>query len=249
VARPSGRDRRIRALKKLCEGGLIVHIADAARELGTSEITIRRDLSDNDHGIVCLGGYIMPAKERGEHYSLLHAQSLNTRAKQRVAEEAAKLIEPEDTIFIDAGSTLQHLAPLVPQKANVTVVTQAMNVAESIVRLEGVSLLMIAGIYHPESGSFSSETGMKMLQEVNITKGFFSAAGIHEVEGVTCFHFHEVPVKKEAMARSQRRFLVCDPTKWGKLRPATFAHLSDFEIWIGRDAPDDAQAAPAPQGG
>ncbi|RCS21917.1 DeoR/GlpR transcriptional regulator [Phyllobacterium salinisoli] len=235
MARPSGRDSRIKALKKLCEGGAIVHIADAAQQLETSEITIRRDLGDGDNGIVCLGGYIMSAEEKGERYSLTHAQSTNIMAKRRIAQEAAKLIEPEDTVFIDAGSTLQHLAPLVPRNANITVVTQAMNIAESIVRLEGVTLLMIAGIYHAESGSFSSETALRMLREINITKGFFSAAGIHENEGVTCFHFHEVAVKKAAIARSQRRFLVSDPTKWGKLRPATFAHLSDFEAWIGRD--------------
>jgi DeoR family deoxyribose operon repressor len=124
----------------------------------------------------------------------------------------------------------------VPQNANVTVVTQALNIAEIIARLEGVNLVLLAGIYHAESGSFSSETALKMLQEINITKGFFSAAGVHEKEGVTCFHFHEVAVKRAAIARSQRRFLVADPTKWGKLRPATFAQLSEFDDWIGKPA-------------
>ncbi|WP_051914419.1 DeoR/GlpR family DNA-binding transcription regulator [Nitratireductor basaltis] len=235
MARPSGRELRIKALKKLCEGGAILHITEAAQQLETSEITIRRDLGDGESGILCLGGYIMLAEEKGERYSLTHAQSTNIAAKRRIAAEAAKLIEPEDTVFIDAGSTLHHLAPLVPQNANITVVTQAMNIAESIVRLEGVTLMMVSGIYHPESGSFSSDTALQMLQEVNITKGFFSAAGIHESEGVTCFHFHEIAVKKAAIVRSQRRFLVSDPTKWGKLRPATFGHLQDFELWIGRD--------------
>ncbi|WP_246272937.1 DeoR/GlpR family DNA-binding transcription regulator [Oricola thermophila] len=245
MARPSGRASRIDALKRLCEGGAIVHIADAAKQLDTSEITIRRDLCDGENGIVCLGGYIMFAEEKGERYSLTHAQGTNTIAKRRVAQEAAKLIEPEDTVFIDAGSTLEHLAPHVPQNANVTVVTQAMNIAESVVRLEGVTLLMVAGVYHAESGTFSSETALQMLREINITKGFFSAAGIHETEGVTCFHFHEVAVKKAAIARSQRRFLVADATKWGKLRPATFAHLSDFEAWIGQDESVAGSSDPA----
>ncbi len=234
MARPSGRAARIEALRKLCASGAILHIAQAAQELDTSEITIRRDLVDGDKGIVCLGGYIMLASENGERYSLSLAQGTNTQAKARVAIEAAALIAPEDTIFVDCGSTLHYLASRVPQNANVTVVTQALNIAETVSRLEGVNLMLLAGIYHPESGSFSSETALKMLQEINITKGFFSAAGIHESEGVTCFHFHEVPVKRAAIARSQRRFLVSDASKWGKLRPATFAQLAEFEAWIGK---------------
>ncbi len=236
MARPSGRTARIKALRKLCDSGAIVHIADAAKQLETSEITIRRDLSDSDSGILCLGGYLMFASDNGERYSLSHAQGTNTQAKTEAALQAARLIGPEDTIFIDCGSTLPHLAARVPQNANVTVVTQALNIAEIIARLEGVNLVLLAGIYHAESGSFSSETALKMLQEINITKGFFSAAGVHEKEGVTCFHFHEVAVKRAAIARSQRRFLVADPTKWGKLRPATFAQLSEFDDWIGKPA-------------
>nr|WP_255664131.1 DeoR/GlpR family DNA-binding transcription regulator [Nitratireductor sp. B36] len=234
VARPSGRVARIEALKKLCASGTILHIAEAAQELNTSEITIRRDLGDGENGILCLGGYIMSANENGERYSLSHAQGTNTQAKTQVARRAAALVEAEDTIFVDCGSTLQYLAASLPQNANVTVVTQAMNIAEMVSRLDGVTLILLAGIYHPESGSFSSDTALGMLQEINITKGFFSAAGIHESEGVTCFHFHEVAVKRAAMARSQRRFLVSDASKWGKLRPATFAQLNEFETWIGQ---------------
>jgi len=238
VARPSGRAARIEALRKLCASGAILHIAEAAQKLNTSEITIRRDLGDGENGILCLGGYIMSASEKGERYSLSHAQGTNTQAKTLVARQAVAMVAPEDTIFVDCGSTLQHLAANVPQNANITVVTQALNIAEIVSRLDGVKLVLLAGLYHPESGSFSSDTALKMLQEINITKGFFSAAGIHENEGVTCFHFHEVAVKRAAMARSQKRFLVSDASKWGKLRPATFAQLDEFELWIGKPDSD-----------
>lgn len=234
VARTSGRAARIKVLQKLCASGAIIHISEAARQLGTSEITIRRDLSKRDKGVVCLGGYLMLAQDNGEYYSLSRAEGTNTQAKIEVARKAAELITPDDTIFIDCGSTLPHLVSRIPQNANVTVVTPALNIAEAVARMEGINLLLLAGIYHPSSGSFSSDTALKMLKEINITKGFFSAAGVHEKEGVTCFHFHEVAVKRAAMARSQQRFLVADASKWGKLRPATFAQLDEFDLWIGK---------------
>ena len=237
MARTSGRAARIKAMRKLCASGAIFHISEAARKLGTSEVTIRRDLADRANGVVCLGGYLMLAQENGEHYSLSRAQGTNTQAKIEVARKAGELIKREDTIFIDCGSTLPHLAACIRSNAGITVVTQALNVAEAVARMEGVNLLLLAGTYHPSSGSFSSETALQMLKKVNITKGFFSAAGIHEKEGVTCFHFHEVAVKRAAMARSQQRFLVADASKWGKLRPATFAQLDEFDLWIGKPDP------------
>ncbi|WP_372802784.1 DeoR/GlpR family DNA-binding transcription regulator [Paracoccus seriniphilus] len=234
MARPSGRSLRIEEMKKMCASGAIVHIGDAARQLRTSEITIRRDLGRHDSGLICLGGYIMFAEGAAEGYSLSRAQDTNAAEKKRLAGLAAKLIEPGDTIFIDCGSTLPHLAAAVPEDAHVTVVTQALNIADQLAARRGVNLILLAGHYHPESGSFSSPAALEMLSEVNITKGFFSAAGVHERAGVTCFHFHEVPIKRRAIAQSHRRFLVCDPSKWGRSRPATFAELSDFEEWIGQ---------------
>ncbi len=238
VARPSGRAERIAALGELCRAGSIVHIGEAARQIGASEITIRRDLSVGAGGLVCLGGYVMRASEGAEGYSLTAAEASEAGAKEALAVRAAALIEPGDTVFLDCGTTTPHLAARVPQNARVTVVTQALNIAETVARLTGVNLILLAGIYHPETASFSSEEAVAMLGRINITKGFFSAAGVHETEGVTCFHFHEVPVKRAALARSRQPFLVCDGSKWGRLRPATYARLEEFEGWIG--APDRA---------
>lgn len=234
MGRPSGRVARVEEMKKLCAGGAIVHIADAAQHLHASEITVRRDLALHDSGLVCLGGYIMFAEGAAEGYSLSRAQDTNAGAKKDLARQAATLIEPGDTIFVDCGSTLPHLAAAVPQDAHVTVVTQALNIATEIAGLRGVNLILLAGHYHPESGSFSSQIALEMLQGVNITKGFFSAAGVHRDAGVTCFHFHEVAVKRCAIARSLQCYLVSDASKWGRARPATFAQLNEFDRWFGQ---------------
>ncbi|MTH36188.1 DeoR family transcriptional regulator [Paracoccus limosus] len=236
MARPSGKAQRIAALAELCRSGAIVHIADAARHTGASQITIRRDLDEGAEGLVCLGGYVMLALEGAEGYSLSAAQDREAEAKRAAAAEAAALIEPGDTVFIDCGTTTPHLAARIPQEAHVTVVTQALNIADAVARLAGVNLILLAGIYHRETGSFSSDEAVALLQRINLTKGFFSAAGVHETEGVTCFHFHEVEVKRAALARSRQRYLLCDPSKLGKLRPATYARLDAFDRWIGRPA-------------
>ena len=69
---------------------------------------------------------------------------------------------------------------------------------------------------------------MSELKRININKAFISAGGVHEMRGVTCSHFHEVPVKQAAIARAVESHLVVDASKFGKVRAAHFAEIAAF---------------------
>ena len=236
MARPSGKTERMAALAALCQDGAILHISEAARRIGSSEITLRRDLSETATGLACLGGYVMQTTEGREGYSLSSAGGCEAGAKRQAAAQAAERIEPGDTVFIDCGTTTPYLAALLPQDKRITVVTHALNVADTIASMPGINLILLGGLYHRETSSFSSIEAVSTLSHINITKGFFSAAGVHESKGVTCFNFHEVKVKRAAVERSLCCYLVCDASKWGQVRPATYARLDSFDAWFG--APD-----------
>ena len=233
MARPSGKTQRMAALAALCQEGAILRISEAARRIGSSEITLRRDLSETETGLACLGGYVMRATEGREGYSLSAAGSREADAKKQAAAQAAERIEAGDTVFIDCGTTTPYLAALLPLDQRITVVTHALNIAEAIAPLPGINLILLGGLYHRETSSFSSIETVSTLSHINITKGFFSAAGVHESEGVTCFNFHEIKVKRAALERSLSCYLVCDASKWGQVRPATYARLDSFEAWFG----------------
>ncbi len=72
------------------------------------------------------------------------------------------------------------------------------------------------------------EMGIDVLKRVNINKAFLSAGGVDEQHGITCSHFHEVPIKQMAMQRAVEKHLVVDKSKYGKVRAARFAGMSDF---------------------
>lgn len=240
MARPSGKGERLEALGRICAPGQILHIAQVAQQLGTSEATLRRDLTGGAGDLVCLGGYVMRAVEAAEGYSLHRAEGSDPELKEALGRAASALVDPEDAIFIDCGSTLVHLARHLPQRAGVTVVTQALNIAQEVSRLDGVRLVLLGGHYHGETASFSGAQGLQMLDELSLTKGFFSAAGVDQQRGVSSFHFYERPTKRAALACCRQKFLVCDASKLGKLRPAHYARLDEFDQWIGAPAKMDA---------
>lgn len=87
---------------------------------------------------------------------------------------------------------------------------------------------MLGGLYHPEAASFSGDEGIEVLKRLNINKAFLSAGGVDGHHGVTCSHFHEVPIKQMVMQRSMRKHLVVDSSKFSKVRAARYASIGDF---------------------
>ncbi|KJF71168.1 DeoR/GlpR family DNA-binding transcription regulator [Agrobacterium arsenijevicii] len=230
MSRISAHNARLDALALLVQETGVVRLRDAASRLGVSEITIRRDIAADGERLSCLGGYIIPVQDGtvNSDYVLDQEKDCHATAKARACTQAAALIEPYDTVFIDCGTTMPHLARQIPANAHVTVICYSLNVAEELASRSDVRLIMLGGLYHPEAASFSGDEGIEVLKRININKAFLSAGGVDEQHGVTCSHFHEVPIKQMVMQRSVQKHLVVDASKFGKVRAARYASISDF---------------------
>lgn len=234
MSRISARDDRIARLVTLVEETGVLRLRDAALHLGVSEMTIRRDIGTEGERLNCLGGYIIPVQDgaNGSDYVLSQEKDSHAGAKARACAAAVVLIEAHDTIFIDCGTTMPHLARQIPAGSHITVVCYSLNVAEVLAQRNDVRLILLGGLYHSEAASFSGDESIAALNRLNINKAFLSAGGIDERHGVTCSHFHEVPIKQMAMARAVKKYLVVDTSKVGKVRAARYAVLSDFDSII-----------------
>jgi DeoR family deoxyribose operon repressor len=215
----------------------VVHLRDAARALGVSEMTIRRDIAGETRRFAYLGGHIMPAQavEPEQPYELAVAADKHAPAKRKACQFAVEHVRAEDTIFIDCGTTLIHLIDLLPDDMPLTVVCYALNIAERLAAKPHIRLIMMGGFYHAASASFSGETGMVLLDQLGVNTAFLSAAGLDDARGATAIHFHEAEVKRKAMSVSARNILVLDKSKLGRIRPAYFAKAGDFDAVYTED--------------
>ncbi|KAB2716179.1 DeoR/GlpR family DNA-binding transcription regulator [Brucella intermedia] len=229
MSRISRKEERIAELAALVDEVGVLRLRDAAARLRVSEMTIRRDIGSDGGALNCLGGYIIPTQDGANgDYVFDFEKDSHAGAKAQACAAAAALIEPYDTVFIDCGTTMPHLAHRIPQNQHITVVCYALNIAEILSQRGDVRLIVLGGLYHPEAASFSGDEGIDVLKRVNINKAFLSAGGVDEQHGVTCSHFHEVPIKQMAMQRAVEKHLVIDKSKYGKVRAARFAGMADF---------------------
>lgn len=224
----------------------VIHLSEAATLLGVSEMTVRRDIANNQGQIAYLGGHILAAAEIDTDipYELATAADSHAVAKREACLHAVRKIRPDETIFIDCGTTLIHLIDLIPDNYQITAICYAINIAERLSRKPNVTIIMLGGVYHPASASFSGTHDFDILKSVGINAAFLSAAGVDAKRGATCEHFHEAVVKQKVMSLARENYLVIDSSKIGKLKRAFFSTMDGFDAIItehGEVGPDSFQ--------
>jgi DeoR family transcriptional regulator, deoxyribose operon repressor len=225
---------RIIALLRALSERRVLHIREAASLLGVSEMTVRRDIANHADQFTYLGGHIMSAAdiEGDAPYELTTAADSHASAKRDACAHAASHIRPDETIFIDCGTTLVHLIELIPDNYQITAICYALNVADRLTRKPNVTIVMLGGLYHPASASFSGAHDLDVLASMGINVAFLSAAGVDAGRGATCEHFHEAQVKQKVLSLARENYLVVDSSKIGKLKRAFFAPMSAFRAMI-----------------
>ncbi|WBV45071.1 DeoR/GlpR family DNA-binding transcription regulator [Pseudoroseomonas cervicalis] len=240
------RDDRLAQLEALLQEMGPARLEEAARRLGVSSMTLRRDLARpglaESRGLALLGGHVVPSSTgaRPGPYALEREQDQHAAAKRQAAAWAARLVRDGDTLFIDCGTTTPHLVESLPEGLALTVVCYALNIATLLARRPNTRLVLLGGLYHPGATTFSSDEGLSSLRRLRLNTAFLSAAGVDAAHGATCVNFNEVPVKQMALASAGQAVLVVDGSKLGQLRPAYFAPLPAFTRIV-----TDASAPPA----
>jgi len=222
-------------------------IQELSLQLDVSPMTVRRDLAalSAQEKVKVLYGSVMlhPSNERrsaASRYSLLAAGSEHPEEKLRVGRLAATLIEPEDSLIIDCGSTTDYLAKFLPEDMSYTVLSYSLNIVSESVRRKKCRSIFAGGLFHDNTLMFESVEGLQTIRHFRATKAFISASGISAQFGVTCSNSYERETKKAAIQSSMRKILVADSSKFGTIRSDHFAELSDFdEIITDSGIPDE----------
>lgn len=229
---------RLEKLQEVLSQGGTLHLREAATLCDVSEMTIRRDLAQQERGdreIYLLGGRLLLKGNMSAAYDVTEQQESRYPAKQALCRRVVAHIQEGDTLFIDCGSTLIPLLGMLDDFHELTVVTYALNVANVVAPLSNVRLVLLGGLYYSASQSFGSDQMAASIEGLGINKALISAAGVDAQRGVSCFHFHEVVPKRAAIATAMQRWLVADASKLGVVRPAYFASLTDFDVVVTDD--------------
>ena len=198
-------------------------VQELCEALGTSESTIRRDLTELDrlgklnkvHG----GATLPDSRFQAEEPTMQAKETLAVPQKRAIAAAAAALIHAEDFVFIDAGSTtLELVRALEGEALQANYVTNGVAHARTLAQTEAIV----------------GAAAVSSLQQYNFTKAFMGANGVALEAGFTTPDPEEATVKATAVHRALESWFLVDDAKFARICPAVIADLHSGAILTNR---------------
>ena len=215
------------------------NIKDLSKRLEVSEMTIRRDLRElSIDSVVTLipGGAILkrnpPIEKDEEKYLIQTAESVMLEEKIKISRKAASLINPNDVIIIDAGSTTKNLPKFIPENMPVTIICYTLNALFNVYENKNWKLVFPGGYFHRNTLMFESPEGIEIIKKIRANIAFVAVGGISEKLELTSPTSYEKETKRAIIQSSNKKILLVDSSKFGKIKISHFADLTDFNIVI-----------------
>lgn len=214
-----------------------VSVAELSEQFHVSEVTIRQDLQALSRQNLLLrtrGGAITPAAQAELSFEVREQQQAEKKA--RIARAAAKLVQPGDSIAIDASTTAQALIPLLRGVPELTIITNSLRAAINLLRAPQIHVIVPGGSLRRDSVSLVSLREDEFFKGLNARVGFFGARGITPEQGLTDINLEEAHTKHKMVEICQRVVGVLDGSKWGQMAVVTFASLNEVDCIITDDS-------------
>ena len=229
--------RREKILEMLREDGS-AKVADLARIFKVTEPTIRQDLEKlekedlvvREHG----GVYLKNIADQVKGFSLAH-EAMNAIQKEKIAQKCLEFIESGDTIILDSGSTVTEIAKKLKGFRDLTVITNALNIALMLGTEPGIEVVMTGGEFKPPTLSLTGQKAADFFKGINVSKLFLATAGISLKSGLTYPSLSDIVVKKAMIDAAETTYLVADSSKIGKSAFASLGALSLINYIITDD--------------
>jgi DeoR family deoxyribose operon repressor len=215
-------------------------VKEIANILNVSDMTIRRDLQDleNDRLVKRThGGATIPDPSRTIHdvYVVEEQTGRNVNEKSKIGLKAASFVKPNETIFLDSGTTTPFIARHLDRELPLTVLCYTFQNATEFYYRKHTNLILSGGYFHRDSNVFHSREGCALIKNNRADKAFISAAGIDETLGLTTYFYFEADIKRAIIGSAKQIILVADSSKFGKISTTYFASLNEVQTIITDD--------------
>lgn len=192
-------------------------VKQLADGLFVAPITIRRDLAEMETaGLLkrCHGGAsVMDFPNREVPFELRSRE--NAMEKARIARKAAQLINHGDTVFLDASTTVSHMADHISAEMDLTIITNSIRVLEKL-KGRGIRCYLTGGMLLENSfalvGRIAEDTVSSLFADIC----FFSSQGITEDGVITDFSEDETRLRRCMITNAKRSVFLYDHSKLGQ---------------------------------
>ncbi|MBN2008787.1 DeoR/GlpR transcriptional regulator [candidate division KSB1 bacterium] len=215
--------RRSKIITQLDEMGQ-VQVQDLSDTFNVSPVTIRNDLAFLESKNLLhrtRGGAIKQTKVAMD-LELSEKARKNAEQKKRIGQEAAKMVHEGDTIILDSGTTTMEIAKQLKNHQNITIITNALNIAMELADSEKIEIIMPGGTLRSKSFSLVGSQAEQNLRNYFCDRLFLGVDGFDSTHGVSTPSAAEAQLNRVMAKIANEVIVVADSSKFGK---RSFAHI------------------------
>ncbi len=220
-------EERYAAILGALEEKKAVTVAELTRRVGVSESTIRRDLAalhELGRLVKVHGGATVPERDfTAREEDIPTKAGLCVEEKQRIARYAAGLVQNDDFVYLDAGTTTESMIDYLGA-TRATFLTNGIVHAKKLAQ-RGLKVYVVGGQLKRSTEAIVGAEAVESLGRYNFSKCFLGTNGISVEAGLTTPDVEEARLKTAAAGRSYVPFVLADHTKFGKVSAVTFFPL------------------------
>lgn len=221
--------RRTKILNLIREDGH-AKVQDLSVIFNVTDVTIRQDLDtleklgyiQREHG----GAFLKDIGSFAKTQQLFNQTHMEE--KKEIAHKALQLINEGDSIILDSGSTTTEIAKLLVNFKELTVITNALNIALLLGENHGINLIVTGGEFKAPTLSLTGKMAADSFKNIRVNKLFLATAGISSDMRLTYPSINDLVVKSAMIEVSDKIYLVADSSKLGV---SSFASLSSISLF------------------
>lgn len=237
----AGRER-LMLIKQHVQSMKKVSVADLSQQCGVTEETIRRDLDKLEaegvvtrvHGVAIWNN---GTQKEGIHF--YRRMTKHVKEKQEIARKAVDLLEGKQTIIADSSTTVMETLKLVPDTAEITVVTNSTEVFREF-QQSSINIISIGGEFNKKSLSLQGQLAKSNITKYNVDLALISCKGLNMDKGVQDSNEGEAEIKKLMLEQAKEVALLADFSKFDQTAFVSLIDLRSVNYIITDRRPEDA---------
>ncbi|MBM3834042.1 MAG: DeoR/GlpR transcriptional regulator [Verrucomicrobia bacterium] len=215
-------------------------LEELAREVEASVSTVRRDLTilEAGGGLRRTHGGARVVNPRSDEFIFSTRDTHQLAEKEVIGRACADLIRPNQSVIIDAGTTVYHVARYLENKTP-QIITNSLPVANHFASANRVEVIVSGGVIYPRLGVLVGPLAVESFSKIHADIAVMSAGGI-TLDGVTNSHGLLIDIQRAMIAAAQKVIFCLDHTKFGRRSVSAMCDLDSIDIIVtdGR-APED----------
>jgi len=220
-----------------------VHVGDLAQRFGVSQATLRRDLAllEEQHLLTRTHGGAL-AQDVAYELPVRYRDGQHREAKRRIAQIAVSRIPPGPyAVGLSGGTTTSEVAKGLADRADLTVVTNALNIAMDLTLRPRVRVIVTGGAARSQSYELVGPWAERTLAGINIGTAIVGVDGISATAGVTTHDEIEARTNAAMLDKAQRVIVVADGSKIGRVMLAHIAPIDAVHEVITDSSADERE--------